>query len=893
MSPRRFLLLVAALLFAAQAFAASVAERSPFTQGHWWMPARAGSGFDIFNAGGQVAFVWYTYDEAGRPIWYNAQGDQATLGTKAWPLWREKWSDGRWAGYTVVGSVRLTVRHSEAIDLDWQVGTKSGTWNLQPFLASGITSEVDHTGHWYDPSHSGWGFTLTEQGDVLGGVLYTYDTQGEPTWVAGFERGIAPRVELFALTGSCPYCAYQPSASRSVGFATLDFREEAAITVHAPLSLPMAAGVALDGAQVTQLSRPASTRTADRRLATFDDDAGLKAYLSAGMMAIPVFQGVDFSPAPPTTSYSTTNLIEAGVDEADVVKTDGQRIYTYAYSNGSPQAVLRVASVGDAGASLDVLGTVPLAAGASAPLASAGLYLAGKKLVSVSGPQSFSIVGWAANRAWAGGSTYVEVLDASGTLPTSVWRAQIDGYLVASRRIGDRVYVVSRFVPLLAGFAYGAGDATAAATANRSLLAATPLKSLLPQVAINGGSASPLVGTTEVYVPPQGARAPAADMIVVTAIDLSAPRIAQSLAIVGTPDAVYASPANLYVASSRQVLRTAAGALLPVEPNPYVTDIHQIGLGAQAMNVVASGAIEGYLDPSAERAAFRMSEDQGRLRVVTGSQAMWSGNQNRLTILEPSTMAPGLLRTVSYLPNPQRPQPLGKSTELLYGVRFVGDRLYAVSFKKIDPLFIVDLSNASDPRIAGSLELPGFSEYLHPLPNGLLLGFGKDARPASTVGDGQFAWYQGLRLTLFDVRDASTLRELQHVVIGKRGSDSALLRDHHAFSILDTGAGTTALAFPASIHDGSPPFVDNPSYYYPWVESGLARFELRGSTADDAQLVQMPSIITQSAPVPTGYYSNDPAVGSGRSILFAGHAIYVGNGQFWLQDAMGTNSGPF
>lgn len=891
--PRRFLLVLAALLLAAQAFGASLSERSPFTQGHWWMPSRAGSGFDIFNAGGQVALVWYTYDEAGRPIWYNAQGEQATLGTKAWPLWREKWSDGHWSGNTVVGSVQLKVRHPEAIDLDWQIGAKSGTWNLEPFVASGVISEVDHTGHWYDPAHSGWGFTLTEQGDVLGGVLYTYDPQGEPTWVAGFERGTAPRVELFALTGSCPYCAYQASVSRSIGSATLEFRGETAITVHSALNMPMAAGVALDGAQIAQLSRPASTRSADRRLAAFDDDAALKTYLSAGLMAIPVFSGVDFSPAPPTTSYSTTNLIEAGVDEADVVKTDGERIFTYAYVNGVRQAAVRVAAVSDDGGRVNVLGTVPLTAGVKSPLSNGGLYLAGKKLVSVAGPQSYSLVGWMPNRAWAGGATYVEVLDASGdSLPSSYWHAQIDGYLVASRRIGDRVYVVSRFMPLVPGFVYGAGATGQAAAANQALLAATPLSSLLPQVRINDGAPSPLVGTAEIYAPPQGARTPLADMILVTAIDLAAPRIAQSFAVVGSVDAVYASPTNLYIASSRQVLRTAAGVPLPVEPNPFITDIHQVGLGAQAMNVVASAAVEGYLDASADRGAFRLSEDQGRLRVVTGSQTMWDGTQNRLTILEPSTLAPGLLRTVSYLPNPQRPEPLGKRYERLYGVRFVADRLYAVSFKSIDPLYIVDLSNAADPRIAGSLELPQFAEYLHPLPNGLLLGFGKDARPATTVADGQFAWYQGLQLTLFDVRDPGTLRELQHVVIGKRGSDSALLRDHHAFSMLDMGGGTTALAFPASIHDGPPPAYtfDDASFYYPWQESGLMRFELRGTTADTAQLVQMPSLITASAPLAP---PSDPSTGSGRAILFAGHAIYVGDGQFWLQDAAGAKSGPY
>src|SRR5689334_13574746 len=773
----RILIAIASLLLALPSLAATVSERSPFTQGHWWMPARAGTGFDLFNAAGQVAIVWYTYDASGKAIWYNAQGDQATMGTQSWPLWRQHWGGNGIDKTTVVGSVRVNVHNPEQIDLDWEVNGQRGTWSIQPFIASGVTSEIDHTGHWFNPANSGWGFTLTEQGDVFGSVLYAYDTSGEPTWVAGFNRGIAPRVELFAVTGACPSCAFISSTSRSVGFVTLDMKSETAITVHSSLAFPMAAGIAYDGASVMQLSRSASTRGADRRLASFDTDAALKAYLDAGMMSVPVsVSGVDFSPAPAAPAYSTTNLIEANVDEADLVKTDGKSLYTFAYDPiRGRQPAIKVARIDGGGASVQVLGNVALASGPATPLGNAGLYLANGRLTAVTGPNATTYNGWAPSNAWSRGSTYIEVLDASGALPVTRWRAQLDGYLVASRRIGERLYVVSRFVPNLNGFVYG-GTSTANVASNQAIRGATPLAALLPQVSINGGAASPLVGTSEVFIPPQGSRAPIADMVVVTAIDLGAPRIAQAMVVLGSVDAVYASPTNLYVASSRQDLRAANGVLLPVEPPVTITDVHQVALGEQAMSIAASATLEGYLDASVDRGPFRLSEDLGKLRVVTSSRVMWGGmNQNRLTILEPSSLAPGVLKTVSYLPNPQRPETLGKPYEQLYATRFAGDRLYAVTFRSIDPLYIVDVGNAADPRIAGSITLPAFSEYLHPLANGMLLGFGKDAVPSSTTADGAFAWYQGLRLSLFDVRDATTLHEIQSVTMGKRGSDSVLL----------------------------------------------------------------------------------------------------------------------
>src|SRR2546421_6463751 len=123
---RRLYLVLAALLVSLPALAVSVAERSPFAQGHWWNPQRAGTGFDIFNTNGTVAFVWYAYDEAGRPVWYNAIGAQADLGKVAFPLWRERWSGGRWSGYAGGGSGQLNGRHAESIHLDWAIGGKRG-----------------------------------------------------------------------------------------------------------------------------------------------------------------------------------------------------------------------------------------------------------------------------------------------------------------------------------------------------------------------------------------------------------------------------------------------------------------------------------------------------------------------------------------------------------------------------------------------------------------------------------------------------------------------------------------------------------------------------------------------------------------------------------------------
>lgn len=897
MNFKRILLGLATLLLSFASLAASVAERSPFAQGLWWERARSGTGFEMFNAGGQVMVIWYTFDEGGRPTWYTAQGAQQALG-QAWPLMKHRWMHGVKAAPSVVGSLAVSFANAESGQVTWQVGSRSGTAKVEPFMLSGVMNEVDHSGTWFDPANEGWGLTLLEQGDITGAALFTYTVDGDPTWTAGFERGKGS-VELFVSSGACPWCAYRAPNTASVGRIAFDFGSEGGLQLANRTALPMAPGLAIDAARMTQLSRPSSARAADRQLARFDE-ASLRAYLAGGMLNLSPY-GSDFSagvPPPPSAgpssvaAFSPTNVQVEGVDEASLVKSNGTHVYAYAYDaigyTRLPQ--VRIARVENEGASVKAAGAVSIGTGAGTPMAVAGMYLAGNNLVSVHGSQSYGN-GWYSGWGWAKGLTQVEILDISSPeLPMSRWRADIDGHTVASRRVGSTLYVVSRFTPHLPGFVTSAYSREER-SANEQLLAAAALESFMPKVRTTDGGLGTLLKASDVLSPPQGTRKGVADLVVVTAIDIDARRIKQSLAIAGYVDAVYVSLSSLFVASSRYEAPSPIPGLLP-ESTLYRTDLHQIRLGNDAMSLVGSGSVEGYLNASPDKAPLRMDEHQGRMRVVTTSISNWWGsNSNRLTVLEPSAVAPGLLKTVAWLPNAQRPQPLGKPGESLYATRFLGERLYAVTFKQIDPLYVVDLSSPTDPLIAGALEIPGFSEYLHPLPNGLLLGFGKDAVPALDFGDGSFAWYQGLQLALYDVRDAGKPVEMQRLLMGKRGSGSALLGNHQAFSVLPLAADRMAFGIPARIHDGFPDYGSGPSASYPWNHSGLLRFELQGDSAANARLVQMKTLQSHNLQVSPPAY--DAATTDARSVLFPKGSLYIANGRFWHQDTAGMATGPF
>lgn len=114
--------------------------------------------------------------------------------------------------------------------------------------------------------------------------------------------------------------------------------------------------------------------------------------------------------------------------------------------------------------------------------------------------------------------------------------------------------------------------------------------------------------------------------------------------------------------------------------------------------------------------------------------------------------------------------------EDIRSVRYVNDIAYVVTFKKTDPLFAFDMKNPLDPKLLGELKVPGFSVYMHPVAEGRILGVGFDAED-----QGDFAWYQGLQVSLFDVSNPLDMKRVDNKIIGQRGSYSDVTGDHHAF----------------------------------------------------------------------------------------------------------------
>jgi len=216
---------------------------------------------------------------------------------------------------------------------------------------------------------------------------------------------------------------------------------------------------------------------------------------------------------------------------------------------------------------------------------------------------------------------------------------------------------------------------------------------------------------------------------------------------------------NMYVSQKNMFITMPHGAWWHDEET---TIIHGIAIQGADIHFKASGIVPGRVLNQ-----FSMDEYKGFFRIATTNGQVMRGGEtssNNVYVLNNGLNIVGLLENLA-------------PGEQIYSARFMGDRCYLVTFKKVDPLFTIDMSNPENPKILGKLKIPGYSDYLHPYDGDHIIGIGKETIEAE---DGDFAWYQGLKISLFDVSNVESPKEVDKLIIGDRGTDSPALRDHHS-----------------------------------------------------------------------------------------------------------------
>ena len=198
------------------------------------------------------------------------------------------------------------------------------------------------------------------------------------------------------------------------------------------------------------------------------------------------------------------------------------------------------------------------------------------------------------------------------------------------------------------------------------------------------------------------------------------------------------------------------------EYNQEGTIIHKFSMNNGKVRYVASGDVPGHLLNQ-----FSMDEFEDHLRVATTVEG-WTGSRtylfNNVYVLDDAMRTVGRIEYIA-------------PDERIYSSRFIGDRLYLVTFKRVDPFFVIDLSDPAKPGILGMLKIPGFSDYLHPYDKNHIIGIGRETAENQWGGVSTL----GLKLALFDVSDVNNPAMIDKVEIGVAGTDSEALRDHKAF----------------------------------------------------------------------------------------------------------------
>ncbi len=656
--------------------------------------------------------------------------------------------------------------------------------------------------------------------------------------------------------------------------------------------------------------------------------------------------GIDMVAAPVAAAeskvenrVSETNLQVGGVDEADRIKTDGQYLYitqkpvTYLYQpqpeplpgialdspmtkpaiepNPGPEpefSHIRVLKFSDDPQSAEEISKIKLKKEEYVT----GTYLLTERndsqpdlLVTVGQYQEPIARDWFASpRVWQSGRTTINLVQIDNPAqPTVKTTLQFDGHLVSSRRIGEVLYLVTRFNPYLKDYITYPGTPEEE-DRNKTLLDETTLAELLPQWNVGNAEKKDLLSADSCYLAPTHDESGSADIISIVAIDLTQPESKPNTScMVGPTETTYVSMESMYLATTRYNYQPQIG-IQPVDeirsivyPQEVTTELHKFSFTDQGPEYRGSGVVDGHLGWEQDKKSFRMGEYDGVLRIATSLGDDWSGTATtRLTLLRETEKTDALaLDEIARLPNKERPGSIGKPGERLYAARFIGDRAYMVTFRVIDPFYVLDLSDPSDPFIAGELEIPGYSDYLHPINDNLMLGLGKDAVADTTsdFGDGRGAWYQGLKLALFDIADPANPTELQSLNIGQRGTQSEALVDHLAFTWLAAEDGTAQLALPIQLHGKSNGELfdpKQPSTWAPWIHTGLYLFNINdGSQGEPASIEEQGKMIVETA-------ANDSDYGYGstsgdRAVIRNDGVHYIHGNDVWSanwDDAEGT-----
>lgn len=507
---------------------------------------------------------------------------------------------------------------------------------------------------------------------------------------------------------------------------------------------------------------------------------------------------------------SKTNVQVEGVDEADKVKNDGRYLYSLNSDTGTPSLRIHDTLFNNKefnNKDLKQIAQLNL----DQRLDYQGMYLvpALKQIVIIAN-------GW---ENYFGNNNYspsTHVLRVNITQPTKPVIAQhliLQGNTQTTRRINNRLYLVLNTYFNDLPSTYAAIPSKTPLTEQQKQVEKNKvmqkidqwsLQRVLPQYKLKGATTSSSY-VKQLYKANSATNTPqppvhwySLSSLITLNLALDQPNL-DSQTYFGSANNFYFSNKAAYLAEDYLGSAVVSESLYP----NYIstTLIHKFGFQGNNTNYRGTGMVNGTLGWN-ELSSFQMDEDiTGNLRVVTYNSA----NQAKHASVDPVLASPVIvtalkenpstkqLITLSRLPNKQQPKALGKVGERLYGARLINNYAYFVTFRNTDPLYVVDMTDPSRLALRGELTIQGFSDYLHPITDTLLLGVGKDA---DAQAGGQV---KGFKLSLFDVSNPRQPKEVTNLILGESGSNSPANYNHHALTSLPLDNRLTRVALPITV----------------------------------------------------------------------------------------------
>jgi len=542
------------------------------------------------------------------------------------------------------------------------------------------------------------------------------------------------------------------------------------------------------------------------------------------------------------SDYSKTNIQVEGVDEADIVKTDGEYIYIVsggnitivkAYPPEEARVVSRISLDGGITGIFingDKLAVFETEYGIYPLYESGVVYDSGSSSEevneptvddepsSVPEPQNGStpddeprvpepteptepIVEPAIPIVYEPPTTSIKVYDISNKEnPVLTRNFSVDGNYFSARMIEDYVYVV---------------------TTQYTFFIETDV--FLPRV--HSDNETEVIPADDIYYYNFSDTSYSFTTIIALNIQNDAQEPTHETILLGSTSTIYVSQNNIYLTFPDYTWQ---------ENETMKTTIQRIKIEKESITFAAQGEVPGYVLNQ-----FSMDEHNGYFRIATTTNnfnwrtfAEEATSKNNVYVLDMNLNVVGKLEDLA-------------PGEQIYSARFMGDRCYVVTFRNIDPLFVIDLTDPTAPKVLGQLKVTGYSGYLHPYDENHIIGIGKETEYEAKE---DFSWYQGVKISLFDVSDVSNPVELAKYEIGDRGTNSPVLDDHKAL-LFDKEKNL--LVIPVLVaemdptqYDGEPPSWAHDEYVWQGAyifDISLDGLELRGRIThmEDTDLLKL------------------------------------------------------